>query len=1727
MRFLRRKSVMRSFSIFGLVVLINSLFYPLESFALTTGPYQPEYTSYEDAGAVDMVNLLTGDFTFNMPILSVPVGGESSFSVPLSYHAGVGPEQEASWVGLGWNINIGSLTRNINGYPDDASGESQIVNVKDLTGRRGWYSRGLGWVMGWDSQIGHYGVVSLSPGVSVSWDEDGTTVGIGGIYIGEDGGVNAVELGMTILRIVLAVATYGSSEAAMSTASVGADIAMDVFNLAMTTAAMHANFTPPQSPNAKGYWKYSKDEDKKFLYTNYWYWLDQTRIEDMYGTLYLNKAPVVDAAYDDKFLKIKTSLSGSSAVKQFRRSTDYTNKGAASDINIDLSSSANYWDNTSPTLLAYDNYYVNGPGISGNIKPYRMEIGSVSVPREMTSRHNRLNPLPYMDYGTSKVPFVYEGSIWNRYFHHAGSSSASVTSPTFYYGLSSVKETNTFPAYSNKDAIRYDMTDRIFATERIPTTLSTRKEVPQGNYIDWLTNDEIKSTTGKFAGTAFMDYFKGTPRSTFRTSYSFGASNTYFGASAASGVITMDDYQIVPNSLLNTTVDVKVMTNYTDGNGNIVYTNTYTYSGVQLTNITNNGNGYTTQITVNNTSINVSVPDSHIEILSSSEPKPAGMIGGFVITAQDGVSYHYALPVYDYNMKSYTVDKTDSDKNSTMTRSGQFANTWLLTAITGPDFIDRGGTNNAGDGYVDENDWGYWVKFNYGNNGSDFMWRNPYGAGTYVYTSDDNYKTYAEGYKEKYYLNSIETRSHVALFIKDTRKDAKDASAAKKQTLKLKEISLLTRDAYKTLTDPAVSVPDRLKSCSGVTDFNYTVSGSNSDYVISGTKATFIQNNAIRRIVFNTDYALCKQASNSDTGEGKLTLQSISVLGRNNTKILPDYKFTYANNPDYDVNKWDGWGMYSSTGTSAGNTHNASTVDSDGAAWSMSSIKTPLGSQINVTYERDTYSSISGQTIFDTPQYFSKSNYTSTNYFSSTTPYISNLPDVPGQYAVDDYIKIEGNIDYRCSSGATLQTGYFSTTTTISNVGANNNLATSPPGFFLCSCSVGPITVDNITGTVQRVAKKKGGNIRVAAIEMIDPNGRSYKTRYMYDKDNSYSSGVVSMEPDYIRLNDAQYPFYSWVGYPSTPVLYGKVTVLSGRLTTDTDFNTKQVYEFETPNSSQFAYNTTLVKNKELMSNFSSVPYPYKDYSTLVKHELTKRTDKIGKLKSVVTYDKNGIAYSTVTYEYTDNPLNDGINNYQGVFSEGTLLFENVSAGNNLEGLATRYHRGQRTTVFSYPYVIKKITTNVDGRISETTNNNWDLLTGAVLETQEKTPLGFKTKTVLEPAYKVSATGYSELGSKAENPAYKNMLSQIAGSYTYRIGDNGEELGLIGGSINVWKKDWSNYRKLSGSNFINDPDGIDTDGDGTVEPAELDAVKIWRISDKYVWQGSFNILNADGTHRFSASDKYNFASSSNPKWRRVATLERFDHFTKLLESRDMNDVYTSSKFGYNEEMKLADATNAKYEEIAYSSAEDRLTPTSTYFGGEVGIGSGTIVTTPVHTGTSALRLGSGYGFVFKSSAITAGKIYRASVWTSSNIGRIYFKVNGGAEQLPVQTLSSAMILQNGSTWYRIDANITPAAGATSIEVGVKSSTGAYVVFDDFRFQPFEAVMNCYVYNPSTRNLEYVLNDDNLFTRYEYDNRNVVVKTFQEVMFKTAADPNYKERLIQESKEDFRRFYIDQ
>ncbi len=639
MRFLRNRFVSKFLAVLFLLLIVESTIHATVSYALTTGPHQPEYTSYEEPGATDMVNLLTGDFNFSMPILDVP-GPEGGFSVPLTYNAGIGSDQEASWVGLGWTLNVGAITRSIVQYPDDASGEVQSVRRVDLDGVRGWTSNTLGLGQtGWNTEQGHYGSLSLLGIINYQYDKNGGKGGLVGINVGS-GGVSFD--GVQFAIAVFTVATWGAGGAAVTAGKIAVQAAVSI-----GVGAVMSYVAGNQTPNSPtdGYWEYSKRTSSGFLgiWEDYWIWLDQTRYEEMLGVLNFDKAQytVTPTTGNPIFVGLSTiglsfQINGvSKGLYEFKKTGN--SQGNASDISYYIPSYQTFRDASGPTILATDNYSVKAPSISGAIKPYRLEIGSVSMPRQMSQSHSRLATVTHLPY---KVPFIYEGSNASAYFNHVGSATG-VTAPNFYYGLTATPGSTDIGSNSS---LTYNLNDVTFQNQ-IRADLASTKKIPMANHTEWLSNDEIATTPTNFINTGFMDYFSNTDRSQFRQLFTFGPKKSFFSSTSdiTNGRINLAQGDLA-NFTLNQTVDFNITayeSSY-DMNTGIGVSATYTISR-PITSISTSPSF----ITADFSSLYSSIAGKYCEIMvTSGYPKRLNSIGGYSITGINGITYHFALPSY-------------------------------------------------------------------------------------------------------------------------------------------------------------------------------------------------------------------------------------------------------------------------------------------------------------------------------------------------------------------------------------------------------------------------------------------------------------------------------------------------------------------------------------------------------------------------------------------------------------------------------------------------------------------------------------------------------------------------------------------------------------------------------------------------------------------------------------------------------------------------------------------------------------------------------------------------------------------------------------------------------------------------------------------------------------------------------------------------------------------------
>jgi hypothetical protein len=98
------------------------LFQPMRLYALSGGPSQPEMAGFTPINTDNMVDMFSGNFHYTIPIMTVP-GPNGGYPINLNYNSEVGMEHEASWVGLGWNLNPGAINRQVRGIPDDFKGD--------------------------------------------------------------------------------------------------------------------------------------------------------------------------------------------------------------------------------------------------------------------------------------------------------------------------------------------------------------------------------------------------------------------------------------------------------------------------------------------------------------------------------------------------------------------------------------------------------------------------------------------------------------------------------------------------------------------------------------------------------------------------------------------------------------------------------------------------------------------------------------------------------------------------------------------------------------------------------------------------------------------------------------------------------------------------------------------------------------------------------------------------------------------------------------------------------------------------------------------------------------------------------------------------------------------------------------------------------------------------------------------------------------------------------------------------------------------------------------------------------------------------------------------------------------------------------------------------------------------------------------------------------------------
>lgn len=928
---------MQNVSINGATQLKN--FLPLLSETMQTtllpdgGPDQPEVKSFTPIGTSDMVNPFTGDFSYNVPLMDV-----DGYPLNIAYTAGITMDQEATWVGLGWNLNPGVINRTLRGMPDEFDGNDYIE--KDFNVKKNWtvggavsadfelfgfgsdvitatpqgndtssannFSLSASLGVSYNNYTGYSSTISLGPSLSFSQNNGGLTETIGlGFSSSSSGGaslsptigfkknhgnkVSKLNIGTSInSREGLSNATVSFSRTKEQkktfTDKKGKEQEITVqrnlpisssFNFGQTTHIPY--LTMPFRTHGQTFsFKYGFDAAGSDV---------PVEFSGSYNLQWLAYKHKVAPAFG--YMNLEKGVGNDNALLDFNRE----NEGPFTP-NIAVLPMPN---------LTYDLFNVSGQGVSGSYRPFRKDVGHVFDPTMNNYSENGSIGVEAGMGGTFKggidISQTFSSSYaadWiesgnkakNRYnFGNAG----------FYFREANEKSVDADPNHFNKiggaKAVRFDV--------------ESFRSI--GNKLD--------DTQGNFYG--------------------------------------QDD-------LVKTGTDRRNQVVYTLTNGELK-------SGL-------------------------GIEPLHPSAMANDYNSMNHHIGQFTVLNVEGARYVYGIAAYSHYQKDvsfavakngnghvYPVDFTkgliqydpgvdDSGNNDRGTdnyfnsvKTPSFVHSFLLTTVLNADYVDADNVSGPSKG-----DLGGYLKFDY-NKINNYHWRNPinqnkasFDEGLNADNMDDK-AHYIAGEKELWYVKTIKSKNHIAIFYTSNRADG---------------VSANTDDNGGLITAQNAPSMQKLDSIQ-----LYSL----ADY--DANPATAIP---LKTVHFKYDYSLCNGYDANSNGGGKLTLKKIFFTYQNTNKgRYTPYLFNYGQqfgpvvttlgdttyqvidtiNPTYAIKSMDRWNNYKPQSSYSNSIETDPVRNSDFPyvgfnkqstnkamiAWNLTTINLPSGGKIEVDYESDSY----------------------------------------------------------------------------------------------------------------------------------------------------------------------------------------------------------------------------------------------------------------------------------------------------------------------------------------------------------------------------------------------------------------------------------------------------------------------------------------------------------------------------------------------------------------------------------------------------------------------------------------------------------------------------------------------------------------------------------------------------------------------------------------------------
>ena len=962
------------------------------------GPGQPEMSTFKSVGADNMVNLFTGDFSYNIPLLDV-----DGYPVNIFYNAGPSMDQEASWVGLGWNINPGAISRNMRGIPDDFNGDDHVTKVQSIkpeisVGFTGTKSKEI---------IGiPVDGVKVTPGLSKS-------LSVGLFYNSKRG--LGMEFGLANqFSANKMVSTYAYDE--KTDKDVKSDIDLKMFKqIGVSVNVNSQTGVTKKLTFAKNLWK--EQEGIKYgtstsIDFNSRTGLGDLRIEGervkyQNEVIRNDKGEFMGVSYSQSPLNLRLSnisFARSSYTPFIRMPITTFNATFSLMLGKEEKGKATY-------PYAISGYYSKSSIRSKYMVQQKKAYGymyyqNANEDKDALLDFNRSNDGMY----TLKTPVI----SLPVYTYDVFSISGEGTGGTFrgYRGnMGYVRD-----CYTRTNPMKVNL-DVELGVKHIAKGGAKIGGVYSANIVaGWETENALKQVAA-FKESAKMEqggfYFKNPGESAI-------IDEDYYNAMGQDKLMRpllsgKDNYGVVIPSLgltstLQTSFQLFNRQKKEDGFADVTLANSYRKKRDKRAQVIS----FFTAEEADRIGLDKYIYSYKENTFQpgtcSTDPDYKTIIRRFDDNDPDGVHYRkkhhiseitvlegsknyvYGLPVYQLSKKdvTFSTDETapndqgqityGTGDNSTSNNKGKdnlfesetvdpYAHSFLLTAILSPDYSDL-----TGDGITDD-DLGTAIKFNYSrvnqaasspNQWLNMKWRMPAGQNkanfnrglvTSNNVTRDNKALYTYGEKELWYMHSIESKNMIATFTTSNRNDGWGVQDENGGILTgsngAREKKLDRIDLY-----------------------------SKADFVKYGINAK-----PIKTVHFVYSYELCKNyplndnaaidedgnspaisgKPNVNANKGKLTLKSIYFTYNNNNHQKNRYRFNYSGSDiEYNSLENDRWGTYKphsqNPGTPAiSNEDYPYTIqdktlsDANAATWSLNQILLPSGAKIDVAYEADDY----------------------------------------------------------------------------------------------------------------------------------------------------------------------------------------------------------------------------------------------------------------------------------------------------------------------------------------------------------------------------------------------------------------------------------------------------------------------------------------------------------------------------------------------------------------------------------------------------------------------------------------------------------------------------------------------------------------------------------------------------------------------------------------------------